>query len=734
VIEEVIAATGKITKVAGNGRAGYSGDGGPATAAELNGARGVAVDSSGNLFIADTYNNVIREVSASTGIITTVAGNGTSGYKADGEKATSAELNGPYGVAVDSSGDLFIADTGNNVIREVSAATGKITTIAGNNTPGYSGDHGAATQAELDFPARVVLDGQGNLFVSDCYNNAIREIKAATGKITTVAGDGFYGYSGDGGAATSAELAEPVGIALDSHGNLFIADFDNNVIREVKASTGIISTVAGNGSFGYTGDGGKATSTELAHPEDVAVDPFGVLYIADPYNERIRVVGVGGLITTFAGDGLVGYTGDGGPATSAKLISPFADAVDSKGDVFIVDFYNNVVREVTPAGKISTVAGNGTQGYSGDGGKATAAALNEPLGVTVDPAGNLYIADSGNNVVRKVTAASGVITTIAGDSLPGYSGDNGNPTAAELSSPEGVALDPWGDLYIADTNNDAIRLVSVFTGDIYTYLNLPSGGFPRGIAVDSAFNLYIAEPDINQIEELNGGTGKTRTIAGNGSSGYSGDGGKASSAELAYPTGVAVDSSGNLFIADSGNDVIREVSAASGKISTVAGNAASGYSGNGGPARDAELNNPQGVATDTVGDLFIADTGNNVIRELTPFTVVASAQIEQLKTGKKKSQDVIVITFSAALNPDDAQILGTYSLETVPKGKKGKSQTVALAHASYDLSKFTVTLTTRKPLKLPPAVQLTVKALRLFDRLGDPLDAGRDFRTIFRKG
>jgi sugar lactone lactonase YvrE len=673
-------------------------------------------------------------VSASTGIITTVAGNGTSGYKGDGKKATSAELRGPYGVVVDATGDLFIADTGNDVIREVSASTGTISTIAGTGVVGYRGDHGPATQAELNFPARIALDSKGNLFFSDGYNHVIREVKAATGKITTVAGNGNYGYSGDGGPATAAELSEPVGIALDSSGDLFIGDFYNEVIREVNAATGDISTVAGDGIFGYSGDGGKATSAELAGPEDVAVDSFGVLYIADAYNERVRVVGVGGLIITVAGNGLVGYTGDGGPALAAKLVAPYDDAADSKGDVFIVDDDNNVIRELTPAGKIITVAGNGTRGYSGDGGKATAAQLNEPSGVAVDPTGNLYIADSGNNVIRKVTVSTGAISTFAGDGQFGDTGDNGSPTASALAHPEGVALDPWGDVYIADSSNDAIRVVSVFTGDIFTYLNLPTYGWPSGIAVDSQFNLYIAEPYLNEVEELNGGSGKTSTVAGDGTRGYSGDGRKASAAELAGPMGVAVDSSGDLFIADTGNDAIREVSAATGKISTVAGNGTYGYSGNAGPASSAELAAPQGVAVDAVGNLFIADTGNNVIREVTPFTVVASATIEKMKTGKKKSQDVIVITFSAALNPSDAQILGTYSLETMPKGKKGKSQAVALSQASYDPSTFTVTLKTRKPLKFPPAMQLTVKAIRLLDRLGDPLNAGRDFRTIFRKG
>jgi streptogramin lyase len=349
VIDQVSAATGKLTRVAGNGIAGYSGDGGKATAAELNGPRDIAVDSAGDLFIADTYNNVVREVAAGTGVITTVAGDGTPGYTGNSGQANFAELNSPFGVAVDAYGDLFIADAGNNVVREVINST--ISTIAGNGSAGYTGDHGSATVAELNFPASLALDSQGDLFISDEDNNVIREVTASSGKIKTVAGTGTAGYSGDHGLATAALLSGPVGIAVDSSGNLFIADLANNVVREVKAATGRIVTVAGDSTAGYSGDDGLATNAELNSPEGVAVDSFGVLYIADAYNERVRVLSPAtGVISTFAGNGLIGYTGDGGPASAAALIEPVADAVDQEGDIFSVDFVNNVIRKVTPAG------------------------------------------------------------------------------------------------------------------------------------------------------------------------------------------------------------------------------------------------------------------------------------------------------------------------------------------------------------------------------------------------
>jgi hypothetical protein len=279
-----------ISTVAGNGTAGYSGDGGSATSAQLRGPSGMAVDANGDLFIADTGNNVIREVVQATGTIITVAGTGTAGYSGDGGAATSAQLNSPYGVAVDSSGDLFIADAGNNVIREVIPATGIIITVAGTGKAGYSGDGAAATSAQLNSPLGVAVDSSGNLYVADTGNNAIREVVQATGTIITVAGTGTAGYSGDGAAATSAELSGPVSVAVDASGNLFIADAGNNVVREVVQTTGDIVTIAGNGTAGYSGDGGSATSAQLSDPTGLAVDANGNLFIGDSGNDCVRKV------------------------------------------------------------------------------------------------------------------------------------------------------------------------------------------------------------------------------------------------------------------------------------------------------------------------------------------------------------------------------------------------------------------------------------------------------------
>ncbi|HXP09099.1 MAG TPA: hypothetical protein VN828_11415, partial [Acidobacteriaceae bacterium] len=261
-----------ISTYAGNGTAGYSGDGGAATSAQLHQTEGVTTDSAGNVFIADWTNNVIRKVAAGTGVITTVAGNGTAGFTGDGSAATSAELRGPTGVAVDNAGNVYIADQANNRVRKVAAATGVITTVAGNGTAGYSGDGGAATSAAMYSPTDLTFDGAGNLYISDNANNRIRKVSIATGVITTVAGNGTAGFTGDGAAATSAELDAPAGLAFDKAGDIYIADALNNRVRKVAAGTGVITTVAGNGTAGFAGDGGVATSAELSTPARVALD------------------------------------------------------------------------------------------------------------------------------------------------------------------------------------------------------------------------------------------------------------------------------------------------------------------------------------------------------------------------------------------------------------------------------------------------------------------------------
>uniref|UniRef100_UPI001FE0E2EF NHL repeat-containing protein n=1 Tax=Spirosoma luteum TaxID=431553 RepID=UPI001FE0E2EF len=328
------------------------------------------------------YNNQrIRKVNTS-GVISTVAGTGISGFSGDGGAATAASLSGPSGLAFDASGNFYIADGGNQRIRKVSTA-GIISTVAGTGISGFSGDGGAATSASLYGPADMAYDASGNLYIADIGNRRVRKVNTS-GIISTVAGNGFVGFSGDGGAATAAGLYFPTGVAYDASGNLYIADANNNRIRKVSPS-GIISTVAGSGGSGFfLGDGGPATAASLVSPTSVAVDASGNLYIAELNNARIRKVSTSGIISTVAGNGSQGFSGDGGPATAASLVSPTSVAVDASGNLYIADFDNHRIRKVSTSGIISTVVGTGVAGFSGDGGPATGALLYRPSGVVVD--------------------------------------------------------------------------------------------------------------------------------------------------------------------------------------------------------------------------------------------------------------------------------------------------------------------------------------------------------------
>jgi len=369
---------------------------------------------------------------AAPGDISTIAGTGTGGYNGDGIAATSAKLAIPFGVAVDAAGNVFIGDAGNARVRRVDATTGVITTIAGTGTAGYNGDGIAATSAKLDAPWGVAVDAAGNVFIGDANNHRVRRVDATTGLITTIAGTGTAGYNGDGIVATSAELDTPTGVAVDAAGNVFIADDNGHRVRRVDATTGLISTLAGTGTAGYNGDGVAGTSAKLNGPSGVAVDAAGNVFIADVNNHRVRRVDAGtGLISTIAGTGAFGYSGNGGAATSAKLNTPYGVSVDAVGNVFIADTGNLRVRRVDSAtGLISTIAGNGTVGSSGNGGTATSAQLAGPTGVAVDAAGNVLIADAENHQIREIEALvcwgqqATLIGTSGADVLTGTPGND----------------------------------------------------------------------------------------------------------------------------------------------------------------------------------------------------------------------------------------------------------------------------------------------------------------------
>ena len=594
----------------------------------------MAVDGSGNLYIADRLNQRIRKVD-STGNISTVAGTGTAGFSGDGAAATAAQLRNPRGVAVDGSGNLYIADGSNQRIRKVDSS-GNISTVAGTGTAGFSGDGAAATAAQLNSPEDVMLDGSGNLYIADTLNHRIRKVDSS-GNISTVAGTGTAGFSGDGAAATAAQLSNPQGVAVDGSGNLYIGDRGNHRIRKVDSS-GNISTVAGTGTAGFSGDGAAATAAQLRNPSGVAVDGSGNLYITDRLNHRIRKVDSAGNISTVAGTGRQGFSGDGAAATAAQLSNPEDVTLDGSGNLYIADFWNQRIRKVDSAGNISTVAG----GAVGDGGAAVAARLIYPRDVAPDGSGNLYIADNSNHRIRKVDS-SGNITTVAGTGTSGSSGDGAAAGAARLNYPSGVALDGSGNLYIADQWNSRIRKIATVPGFSAGILSsgvittVAGGGLslgdgaaataarlnnPRGVALDSAGNLYIADNANHRIRKVDT-AGNITTVAGTGTQGFSGDGGAATAAQLSRPFGVALDGSGNLYIADNGNQRIRKVNS-SGIISTVAGTGTAGFSGDGAAATAAQLSRPSGVALDGSGNLYIADHLNGRIRKVDSSGVIST--------------------------------------------------------------------------------------------------------------
>ena len=348
-----------------------------------------------------------------------------------------------------------------------------ITTVVGDSTAGYTGDGGQATTAELNWPTGIDIDASGNIFIADYMNNVIRKV-STLGIITTVAGTGAAGYNGDGGQATDAVLNTANNVTVDAAGNLYISDASNNCIRKVN-SMGVISTIAGHGIQGYSGvkgysgDGGQATDAALNYPNGIGFDASGNMYIADGSNHCIRMVNTTGIISTVAGIGTLGYSGDGSQATNAKLNNPTSVTFDAAGNLYIADGSNNRIRMVNTLGVISTVVGNGALGYNngsfgGDGGQATAAKLDLPTRVTFDKYGNLYIADFNNNRIRKVTTF-GIISTIAGSGAAGYvtgsyGGDGGPAMAATLNGTNGAAFDAFGNMYIADTHNARIRMVT----------------------------------------------------------------------------------------------------------------------------------------------------------------------------------------------------------------------------------------------------------------------------------
>lgn len=695
-VRKVVPATGVSTVIAGTGVPGFSGDGGPAVAASLNTPRGVAVDAAGNVYIADTSNHRIRKIDAS-GTITTIAGTGVGTFGGDNATATAARVNSPQGVAVDSAGNVFIADTSNHRIRKIDTG-GTISTVAGNGTGGYLADNVSATGTRINAPRGVVVDGAGNFYFADTSNNRIRRVSAG-GTITTFAGTGAASFSGDGGAATSAAIRAPQAVALDASGNLYIADTTNHRVR--KVSGGTISTLTGTGGAGYGGDGGTATGAQISSPAGIAVDSAGAIYLGDVGNFRVRKI-AGGNITTFAGTGAAFYGGDGGPLAQAQFTSPQAVVFDAAGNMYLSDSGTHRIRKVDTQGIITTYAGTGTAGYSGDGGPATSARLNIPLGITMDAGGNLYIADGNNNRIRKVDS-NGTITTYAGDGSGAFGGDNGQAASAQVFGPFGV-LAYQGNVYIADTGNNRVRRVdgagiittiagngvANFAGD-----NGPatSASFntPIALAVDSAGNLYVADYSNGAIRKIAGGT--ITTVAGTGVNGYGGDNGPATSAQFNSPRGLAVDSADNLIIADTTNSRVRMVDT-NGIVTTITGDGTYQFSGDGGPPASAQVNGPNAVSIYSTGEILVSDTGNRRFRLLSSANPPGAPTSVTAVAGNASA----TITFAAPLSNGGSAITG-YTVASSPAGGTDtQAGSPSLSHLVTGLTNgvtYTFTVTAR---------------------------------------
>lgn len=589
-----IDAAGNVSPFAGQGLAGRRGDGGPARDAWLTDPAALAVDAVGSVYIAGA--GTVRKVDAS-GIITTVAGTGASGglFQA-GRLAVETNML-PAAIAVDTAGNLYVGDFDLKAILKVDAA-GYVSTVAGTGIEGNTGNGGPALQARISFTS-IAVDRVGNLYLADALTGYIRRINTA-GIITAVAGNGTRGLGGDGGPPLAASFSSEFRVSVDHEDNLLIADTYNSRVR--KISNGIISNVAGGGLPSgldrFEGDGGPATAAVLWEPACAAADQNGNLYICDRMNLRVRKVSSNGVISTVAGNGQELFSGDGGPAVAAQFREPRATAVDPSGNLYVLDAANYRIRKISPAGLITTFAGGGNT--AGDGLPAASIFLGTTTDIATDASGNLFLAENGR--IRKINTA-GIISTVGGGGTVYWNGASGvQANSVALSTPSRLAADGAGNLYFGQLNG----IAKIDTaGRLSMVLETNS----EMVAADWTGNLYVKDGGLKKIST----TGVMTIIAGGGG-GFSGDGGPATAAEVGGLVDVAVDPAGNLYLADYSNSRVRRINT-SGIISTVAGNGVIGFGGDGGPGPAAQLMKPTSVSVDSAGNLYIAD-GYQQIRKV----------------------------------------------------------------------------------------------------------------------
>jgi len=591
---------------------------GTGSAARFSSPYKVAVDGSENLYVADTGNNTIRKITPA-GVVTTLAG--TPGQYGSNDGTGSAALfSGPSAVAVDASGNVYVADTGNNTIRLITPA-GVVTTLAG-SAEEYGSSDGTGSSARFAGPSGIAVDSSGNIYVADTLNSTIRVLSQG-GVVTTLAGSAGQSGAGDG-TGPAAQFNAPSGLAVDSAGNLYVADTGNNEIRMITPSA-VVSTPAGTVLEGFAD--GQGNAAQFSGPSGVAVDGSGNLYVADTGNDTIRQIASGWGVTTMAGTASQGGSSDGQGA-SARFQGPSGLGVDGAGNVYVADTGNSTVRKITADDVVSTLAGLAAV-YGSSDGPGSAADFNLPTGIAVDTSGTVYVADTGNNIIRRIDA-TGVVTTPAGTAGQ-YGSVDGTGPAAQFIGPTGVAVNGSGGVYIADTGNNTIRMmtpagvVTTVAGEPGQYGSADGTGSaalfngPSGLAAAAA-GLYIADTG-NCTIRLMRPAGAVTTIAGTPGEYGSADG-TGSAAQFNAPTAVAVDGSGNVYVADTGNSTIRKITP-TGNVTTLAGTAGqSGYADGAGTA--ALFNAPSGLAIDADGDLFVADTGNHTVRLVTSAGVVTT--------------------------------------------------------------------------------------------------------------
>ena len=623
---KISPTTGRISIYAGNGTAAYFGDGTPAPSAGLNGPGGLAFDAKGNLLIADRNNFVVRSVDAVSGLISTIAGNGLftgqvvgtnpAAGLGDGGAALQATFSNMGDITVTSTGDVVVADTGNACVRKFTIGS-TIATIAGTpQSGGFAGDGAAATAAKLSAPTGVVFDSAGNLYIADSGNRRVRKVDTA-GTITTVAGTGAggnAGFNGDGLPATAANIGSLGGLAFDKAGRLLVTCTGAGRIRAVDFTSTLITTIAGGG--GTLGDLGPATGADLSAPRDIALDSAGNLYIYDSGNGRIRRVDAATLyIDTVIGTGVTGLIGDRGPKQFSVLVFPQGATYDAAGNLYVADTGDNSIRKVAADGTVSTLAGTGNPNGLGDGGPAILGNLSAPTDVLAIGS-VIYVVDSGHGRIRGISLTS-----------------NGNEitTVTQVPNPTAIVADATGLLYVTTNNQiatvaaDGTTTVIVGSAPVNTVANPLGNGLPpanatlnnpSGIALGPGGDIYIADTGNNRIRLIHAGV--VSTFAGGGAPVFPsvGDGGPATSASLNGPQGVTINAAGTqLIVSDSGNNRIRAIDLTTGVINTICGTGVAGFSGDGDVAATALVNNPTRIFVHA-GSLVFADTNNNRIRRI----------------------------------------------------------------------------------------------------------------------